>query len=61
MDDLRAITVTVLATLVKARTIELGYDPDNLPKELNIQDDVMEWLVNKYSAAKGIDLKWPKA
>lgn len=40
--------VQTVASLVKSRTEELGYDINHLPKTKYISDDILVWLVNKY-------------
>ena len=40
--------VATVASLVKARVEELGYDMNNLPDKRYIADTILAWLVNKY-------------
>lgn len=40
--------VATVATLVKERVEELGYDMNNLPAKKYIDDEILVWLANKY-------------
>lgn len=45
---LKEAVVATVASLVKIRTEELGYDINHLPKTKYISDPILVWLVNKY-------------